>query len=774
MMERILVFAPHPDDEIIGCGGYLALKRAEGAIIRVIVVSDGAMGFPPFCPAESGLRQSESCSGLTELQIDDVRFWNYADGAIPLGGEIIATYAQAVADFRPNQILLPAPGESHPDHRRVTRGIIRALEGRWMGELWFYETTMPMPVPNRYIDIATTIDDKLRALEAHQSQLAQHDYAGHCESLARLRGIASGSPWGEAFLVFPWDGAAQNFFETLPLISVVVRSNDEQVLSHALRSLVEQQYDQIEVVLVWHGLAPPDLSAFSLLDIRVVSGENNRARNLNIGITHARGEYIAFLDHDDILYPGHLASLLLEMQGHPEVDAAYGGCRVVSCRRDGASVEITGEIELMNRAAEPGRLLVGNLIPNHALLFRATLFRTMRFDESLDAYEDWDFLARLEMAGYHLVHVDEISCEYRLYLQGEDATLEEAHRQKGYLPWSERLYARIAERLNGTHLVTLSTLVTELEKKQRQLEDRLQEQKKLALEQARLLEEKEDWQSLLHAGLAAMDIGQAGRRGLAELIGRALAADTPLVSIIFPVYNTPPDILMETLESIVGQSYPGWELCLVDDASTDPGTLEVLQNIEELLRNSGKLKLLRRSSQGGIVAASNDALALARAPYVAFVDHDDLLHEEALLEIALAAKQDDTRCLIYTDSSTVDRAGGLLNVQHKPDWSPETLLHLNFVNHLVVAKRELVLALGGLAADCEGAQDWDILLRLAERLDAAQIHHVRKPLYAWRAAEQSLAYQASAKPMAFDGALRAVEAALERRGVSIPRQSRGL
>jgi len=92
---------------------------------------------------------------------------------------------------------------------------------------------------------------------------------------------------------------------------------------------------------------------------------------------------------------------------------------VVSCHREGAQVEIIGEIACMNRAVEAGRLLIGNIIPNHALLFRAHTFRTLHFDETLDAYEDWEFLTRLELAGYHFSLVDEITCEYRLYSDGE-------------------------------------------------------------------------------------------------------------------------------------------------------------------------------------------------------------------------------------------------------------------------------------------------------------------------------------------------------------------
>lgn len=762
--ERILVFAPHPDDEIIGCGGYLAARQAEKSAVRVIIISDGTLGLLPAQQLQPLLRQQESRDGLSILQIKDIQFWGYEDGSIPLSGEILASYLQAVLDFRPSRIMLPAPGEAHPDHRRVTRGVLQALEGKWTGDLWFYETVQPMPAINSIIDISANVDCKLQALSAHASQLAQFDYIEHCRSLARMRGIASGRSYGEAFLVFPWDGSAQNFFESRPLISIVVRANDRQILSHALASLAAQEYDRIEVVLVWFGEILPDLSDFDVLDIRIVAGKRNRGYNLNAGIAEARGEYIGFLDQDDIVYPMHLALLLAEMQGRADVDVAYSGCRLVSCRRNEAVVEIISEVDIMNRTVAPGRLLIGNLIPNHALLFRAQIFRTVHFDETLEAYEDWHLLAQLTLTAYRFSHVDEVTCEYRLYSDGECLSLKQAHQKQGYLGSEDHVYARVVSQLNGSHLKTLASLVLGLEQSEQALTTRLNKAQQTIADLEAQVQEKDAWQHLLKRALPVLGIDKVGKRGLAELIGKSLPAKK-LFSLIVPVYNTPADILAETLAAIIGQSYPGWELCLVDDASTDPGTLSLLDEVNNRLRHTGKLQFVRRADRGGIVAATNDALALAGAPYVAFVDHDDILYEDALLEIALLLKQDPAYKLIYTDSTMIDLAGRLLHVNRKPDWSPETLCHLNFINHLTVVQRDLAVQSGGLAPSYEGSQDWDLLLRIVEKLAASEIHHIRTPLYAWRATEQSLAYRAAAKPEAFAAGMFAVTAHWQRKGL---------
>ncbi|MBS4097295.1 MAG: glycosyltransferase [Sulfuricella sp.] len=761
-MKRILVFAPHPDDEIIGCGGYLAANSAAKATIRVVVVSDGAQGLP--FGGDAALRQTESRAGLAELDIGDVIFWNFPDRGVPLSGTIIEKYQAEVAAFRPDEILLPAPGEAHPDHRRVTRGALHALEGRWQGALRFYETTQPAPLVNTTSDISAHWEAKQRALGAHRSQLAQFDYLGHCESLARMRGIPAGCHHGEAFVAFDWDGAPENFFEGRPLISVVVRGDDPVFLGHALESLAAQEYDHLEVVLVWFGATPPQLDDFSVLDIRIVAGVPNRGKNLNLGIDAARGEYLAFLDQDDIYEPEHLAVLLAELQASPKADVAYAGCRVMACRRDGAAIQIAEQVAEMNRPLEPGRLLIGNTIPNHALLYRAATLRHYRFDEELPAYEDWELLARLDLAGYRFAHVDEITCEYRLFSADGTATLEQSHRDKGYLGWEKKVHERIVRDFAPRHLGQLAGLISGLEEKRDELEQELTAARTKVAELRQRDTDQKTSEDLLRRGLDALGIAQPGHAGLAALIGRSLPEQT-LFSLIVPVYNTPAELLAETLDSLIGQAYPGWELCLVDDASDRPETLAALDSYRAAPALAGKLRYLRREENGGIVAATNDALALAGAPYLAFVDHDDVLHQEALLEIALALRDAPDLRLIYTDSTMIDHAGRPLNAYHKPDWAPETLLGMNFVNHLTVARRDDVLQIGGVHPGFDGSQDWDMLLRLAEIIPPPQIRHIPLPLYAWRATNESLAYRSHTKPGALAAGQRAVEAHLQRRGL---------
>ncbi|MFH1021006.1 MAG: PIG-L deacetylase family protein, partial [Pseudomonadota bacterium] len=217
--DNLLVIAPHPDDEILGCGGYVMLARQAGHRVRVVVLTDGAQGIDGGVAGVS-VREEESRAGLKILGVEQIDFWRFPDGSIPLSGIIIDRLREIMELFSPSAILLPAPGDTHPDHRRATRLVLKALTKHWQGRLLFYEIVTPQQPVTRVVDITPVMDRKLEALHCHVSQTRQYDYEGNCRSLAQLRGISLGVPWAEAFLEYQWDGEPEIFFETRPLISV--------------------------------------------------------------------------------------------------------------------------------------------------------------------------------------------------------------------------------------------------------------------------------------------------------------------------------------------------------------------------------------------------------------------------------------------------------------------------------------------------------------------------------------------------------------------------
>jgi O-antigen biosynthesis protein len=235
---------------------------------------------------------------------------------------------------------------------------------------------------------------------------------------------------------------------------------------------------------------------------------------------------------------------------------------------------------------------------------------------------------------------------------------------------------------------------------------------------------------------------------------------TPRFSILTPVYETPPDVLSKTLRSVQRQSYDEWELCLVDDCSQQPRVRELL---DRATATDPRIRVEHRSVNGGIVAASNDALAMARGEFVALLDHDDELHPDALALVAEAIDANPEADYVYTDEDKIDLRGRHSAPFFKPDWSPERLRTQMYTCHLSVLRRSLVESVGGFDPEFVGSQDWDLVLKVTERAQA--IVHVPRVLYHWRILDTSAAATAAAKPWAFEAGRRAVQAHCERTGL---------
>ncbi|TXN42026.1 glycosyltransferase family 2 protein [Methylobacterium sp. WL30] len=205
----------------------------------------------------------------------------------------------------------------------------------------------------------------------------------------------------------------------------------------------------------------------------------------------------------------------------------------------------------------------------------------------------------------------------------------------------------------------------------------------------------------------------------------------PLISILMPVYDPAPKVLRTALLSVQAQLYPHWELCVVDDASTDPAVPRLL---ERFAASDPRIRVACRSENGHIARATNDALAAAQGPFCAFLDHDDALPAHALYEVVRAIRIDPDLVLIYSDEDKIDRRGSRFDPHFKADFDRELLYGQNYINHLTVIRTEALRAVGGLRPGFEGSQDHDLLLRLTDGLDPARIRHIPAVLYHWRAA----------------------------------------
>jgi GT2 family glycosyltransferase len=237
--------------------------------------------------------------------------------------------------------------------------------------------------------------------------------------------------------------------------------------------------------------------------------------------------------------------------------------------------------------------------------------------------------------------------------------------------------------------------------------------------------------------------------------------DLPLVSVILPVFNTPEPYLREAIDSVRAQLYPHWELCIADDCSTAAWVPKVL---EEYAALDPRIRVERREENGHISAASNTAVAMATGEWIAFFDHDDLLAEHALALAVLALADSPDAGALYSDEDLVDDDGVRSFPYFKPDFDPILLLGQNYFSHLCMLRRDLIVLAGGFRVGYEGSQDWDVVLRVVERLRSDQIVHVPHVLYHWRVHPGSTSSSLSAKPYAAIAARRAVTDHLHRVG----------
>lgn len=224
--------------------------------------------------------------------------------------------------------------------------------------------------------------------------------------------------------------------------------------------------------------------------------------------------------------------------------------------------------------------------------------------------------------------------------------------------------------------------------------------------------------------------------------------DKPLVSIILPIYNTPEPYLRECIQSVLDQSYDNWELCVADDASTT----DALAVVKEFAAKNKKIKWIKSPANQHIAGASNEALKLANGEFIALLDHDDLLLPNALFESVRLINENPDADLIYSDEDKVEENKGHIEPFFKPDWSPEFLTACNYITHFAVIRRSVVDAAGGFRLGTEGAQDWDLFLRVTKI--TSRIYHIPKILYTWRKSPTSTAKSAHSKPYAYINQLR--------------------
>ncbi|MCF8055218.1 MAG: glycosyltransferase [Desulfocapsa sp.] len=234
----------------------------------------------------------------------------------------------------------------------------------------------------------------------------------------------------------------------------------------------------------------------------------------------------------------------------------------------------------------------------------------------------------------------------------------------------------------------------------------------------------------------------------------------PLISIVVPVYDVDQKWLELAIESIRGQLYENWELCLCDDCSPSPHVAEVLKRYAQ---KDERIKVSLKSVNEGIALTSNAALAMATGEYVGLLDHDDELSIDALYENVKVINEYPDVGLIYSDEDKKDMQGHRVDPFFKPDYSPELIYSQNYICHFTVIRKTILDEIGGFSKGFDGSQDHDLILRSIEK--AAKVIHIPKILYHWRKIPGSTAAVYDSKSYAWEAGRRAIEASLERKGI---------
>ncbi len=233
----------------------------------------------------------------------------------------------------------------------------------------------------------------------------------------------------------------------------------------------------------------------------------------------------------------------------------------------------------------------------------------------------------------------------------------------------------------------------------------------------------------------------------------------PLISIILPVYNPPERFLYECLDSIIDQVYENIEICIADDCSTNP---QIKKIIESYKKRDFRIKTIYRTENGHISACSNSALDLATGDYCVLVDHDDTITKDCVFELVKCINKTQAD-VIYSDEDKIDLDGKNVLPFFKSDWAPESFTTKNYLCHVSCIKKTLVDKVGGFRITYEGAQDYDLLLRVTEI--AENIQHIPKILYHWRMHAESTAYEGSTKSYAYIAGQRALQDSLFRKNI---------
>ena len=234
----------------------------------------------------------------------------------------------------------------------------------------------------------------------------------------------------------------------------------------------------------------------------------------------------------------------------------------------------------------------------------------------------------------------------------------------------------------------------------------------------------------------------------------------PLISLVIPVYNTDLDLLNELYFSLKEQLYDNWEVCFANGSKDNK---ELNNQLQRYAKKDKRVKFKILDINGGISYNTNRAFEMASGEFIGMVDHDDLLSPNALAEVVLALNRKKDLDFIYSDQDKVDeKTTRRFGTLYKPFWSMELLYSGNYITHFSVIRSSMISEVGLWDSETDGAQDWDLFLKVAEKTD--KIYAISKVLYHWRTAPTSTALSMDTKNYAAEAQIRSLQNHFDRMG----------
>jgi len=483
--ERLLVLAPHPDDEVIGCGGVVAQHLNGGSSVRVVVTTDGGQAGVPATREEESRKALALLTPVHSAQCT-VHFLAYPDRELAAHRDELSQRLESILrEYRPDLILVASPIEFHPDHLALATAFCELIQrdetlfaDLATAEVAFYEVGQPLR-PNAIVDITAVAEKKYAAIAAHESQLAFRDYVAYARGLNAYRAMTMPAEvrFAEAYFVVNLpelrtiattrlqsmigDARGIQVEVATPLpVSVIVRTkNRPTLLREAIDSIRATDYP-CEIIVVNDGGARPEVDG-----VTFVNHEESRGRSeaANAGVRAAANAYVAFLDDDDLYYSDHLATLTNAARDSQHV--AWYTDAVSAFVRTGENgvLETYQRLRIFGDDFDRDALLADNYIPLPTLLFRRADFLDLGgFDPAFDLFEDWDFLIRLSQRG-RFVHVPRVTCEIRHIETAGSITMASPEGSQAFRD------AKLAVWRKHSSLLTNDVLANTLERQKRRL-----------------------------------------------------------------------------------------------------------------------------------------------------------------------------------------------------------------------------------------------------------------------------------------------------------------